>query len=725
MALSAGTAFVDVQPQIGAGFQGAIASKLGPIGTAGGLVLGAGIAAGVGGAVALGSIGDSFDQAFDTIRIGTGAVGEDLEGLQSTFKDVFAAVPTDIGSAATAIADLNTRTGLTGDALGDLATTTLELARINEEDLGTVIEKSTRLFGDWGLNIETQGVGAMNELFRASQATGVPVSNLSDLLVRYGAPLRQFGFEMSEGAAILGSFEKEGVNTELVMGSLRIALGKFAKEGKEPREALLGVFDAIQSTGSAAEANALAIETFGARAGPDMAAAIREGRFEIADLLGQIEEGSDTIQGAAADTESLGEKWTRFKNRVLVGIEPLASKFVDTLGRLFDVILPAVEPVIEGITTALGSIGSLFDGITGSAEDAEGTLGPIFQGLGETVGTFGNAFSTVFGIVRDVFEAVTGALGDKSAEIGGIFSTLAEIVRTIFEGLARFWNTWGDTITTILGTAIGTVVDVLGAAFEIIQGLFDVVLGILTGDWSRAWDGIKSVLSGAVDGILAILRGGLSIVTTLFTDTLGNVLGAVGGWITDMLAAVGGFGADLLASIGGFIADIPGMFVQLGVDIVGGILEGLGGLFGALKDKLIGGIGDALGAVGRFFGIGSPSRVFAEELGMPLGQGVALGIAQTTPETTAALTDSITEAGRTARPVLEAELANLAAPALGGSFAADLAGAAAQLGAAGAGIGGTIINLEAGAIVVQNPIPEEASTSVPRELRRLATTFTR
>jgi TP901 family phage tail tape measure protein len=680
MTLSAGTAFVDVQPKIGAGFQSGIASKLGPLGVAGGAALAGGIAAGVGGAVALKNIGDTFDDAFDTIRVGTGATGEALEGLKADFKATLTDVPTDAASAATAIADLNTRTGATGETLQDLAATTLELGRITGEDTATLIEKTTRTFGDWGVAVEDSG-DALDVLFRASQATGAPVASLADQLVKYGAPLRQFGFGMEESAALLGKFEKEGVNTELAMGSLRIALGKVAKEGGEPAVVLQDTIQAIQDAGSAGEANALAFELFGARAGADMAAAIREGRFELGELFGQVKDGGETVLQAADETSDYRQSWEKLKNQVFVALEPLATKFLDALGRLFDVIGPKVQPVISAITEALSWVGSLFSGLGSGAEEAEGTLG------------------STFGAIGGLFESVKGYL-----------STLWEFVQVIFNALRDFWDKWGGTITAIFSSTFDTVVAVLTAAFDILKGLFDVVLGILTGDWSRAWDGIKGIFGAIWDAIVAIFRNVWNNIVSLARGFLENF----GSTIRGGLDRVAGFFRELPGKILGFLASLPGKLVQLGADLIAGLVRGLGNIAGAIGDKIKSGISSAISSVKSFFGIGSPSKVMAAELGQPLAQGVALGAEETGRLAGDALVSGIEDAARDAQS---------AVPALAGAAGAlDLRG---TRGGAAAGVlgdpggAGTVIELAAGAVVVHNPVPEPASESVPRELRRL------
>lgn len=343
MAIEAGVAVIPIRPDL-SGFereieksQGGLKSKLGSLGkiaAAAGVAVGAGLAAGAVGALKLGA---SFDDAYDKIRVGTGATGKALKGLEQSFKNVLKTTPTDFGNASTAVADLNTRLGLTGKELELRSRQFLELSRITGTDVSANIKSITRVFGDWSISADKQ-TDTMNALFRASQATGSGVDELASKVVQFGAPLRQMGFGFEESISLLGKFEKEGVNSELVMGSLRIALGKLAKAGKDPVKAFEAQVKAIQATGDAGKANALALELFGARAGPDMAAAIREGRFDLGELFNTVKFGQETIIDAAEGTADFSEKWQVFKNRVLVGLEPLAMRVFNALGAAMDAL---------------------------------------------------------------------------------------------------------------------------------------------------------------------------------------------------------------------------------------------------------------------------------------------------------------------------------------------------------------------------------------------------
>jgi len=293
---------------------------------------------------------NDMDKAMKIIRKGTGATEKDLDALNKDFRAVFGQVPQGADVVSSALADLNTRTGLTGKALQDLTKQTLDLARVAGTDASQLVTQTTRVFGDWG--VETSKTGqTLDYLWKVSQQTGIAVGELSRRMVQYGAPLRQMGFDLETSAAMLGKWEKEGVNADLVLGSLRIGLVNFAKAGEEPPKAMRRAIEEIKNMGSAAEANALAVEIFGARAGPDMAAAIREGRFDLDELLKTLQASPETIAAAAKETMSFGESMQQLKNRAEVALEPLGKTLLDTFTQM--------QPQIE---SAIGFVSRLAEG---------------------------------------------------------------------------------------------------------------------------------------------------------------------------------------------------------------------------------------------------------------------------------------------------------------------------------------------------------------------------
>lgn len=337
MEASAGTAYVDFKGDFSslnkqvAAYLGPLTSKFGKLGKAGaaglGVVAGGAVAAGA----ALYDVGEEFDAAYDKIRVKTGATGKHLAGLKADFRDVVSDVPASFDEAGTAVGGLNQRLGLTGKPLQEVSKRVLELSRLTETDLSGNIASITRLFADWGVKTAQQPA-TLDKLWRASQATGIEIGKLSEYMVQFGSPLRQMGFDFDTAAAMFSKFEKEGVNLQTAMPGLRMALKNFAKDGKDPANALEATIKQIKNAGSTAEANTMAFDIFGTRAGPDLAAAIREGRLNFSELIHTIDGGKDSIMRAARETDDFSEKWQVFKNRVMVDLEPLANRVFGAVG---------------------------------------------------------------------------------------------------------------------------------------------------------------------------------------------------------------------------------------------------------------------------------------------------------------------------------------------------------------------------------------------------------
>jgi TP901 family phage tail tape measure protein len=525
----------------------------GRIGKGVGLAIMGGIGVAVAGGAALMKIGDSFDKMGDTIRVGTGATGDALKDLEASAVNVATTIPASFEDAGSAIADLNTRLGLTGAPLEGVAAQMLELSRITGTDLTSNIEASTRTLGDWGMSVEEMP-GALDGLFRASQATGIGFDTLSGQLVKFGAPLRQLGFGFDESAALLGKFEKEGVNAELVMGSMRIALGKMAREGIPAQEGLRDTVDAIKNAGSASEANALAIELFGARAGPDMAAAIREGRFEVEDLVDQISNGSETILDAAADTNSWRESLQVLTNKGMAKLMPLATKLFDAVGRGIEWATPHIErfgaALSEKVAAGFAKVREFWDrngarvmaALRRAAEIAIGVLERMRDGLIAAFGWLMDNQPVLIGIgvaIAALFAgwAISAGLAAAATLLAiapliaiglAIAAVTAAVIyayqnwewfRTAVDAVASFLT---DTLWPIiqrvaravgrfLTRAVGIAIDVFGALVDAAQAVWRWM--------QRVWDrtsGLRSFLAGAFATGVGIATGVIETYVAIY-----------------------------------------------------------------------------------------------------------------------------------------------------------------------------------------------------------------
>ena len=595
------------------------------------------VAAGIAAVGGLAKLGESFDGAFDTIRTKTGETGASLDLLLADFKATFSSVPVSMGDASNAIADINNRLDLTGKPLRESAKQFLNLSRVTGTDLSSNVEQVSRVFGDWGIKTRDQA-GTMDKLFRASQASGVGIDSLSTNVVKFGAPLRQMGFGFEESIAMIGKFEKEGVNTELVMGSMRIALGKMAKAGEPVQETYKRITDEIKNAGSTSEANALALELFGARAGPDMAAAIREGRFELGAMTDQIVNGQDTINKAAADTDDWREKLRLLGNKASVALEPLASKVFARIGTAIEWATPYLEQFAVWLSVklpvAVAAVQAWF-----------GRVWPKVQRVIAAVVTW--VRSTGWPILQQVFDAIRTGIEEVRAwwdrnwgQIKGTVLAGVELIRAYIDRylaiIRGIWERWGGAITGFLRSTWSNIQTVVQGALDIIRGIFQTVTGLLRGDWGQVWAGIRRVVAGVWQAIKGIVRQGLNQVGLLLhagldvlsaawskawgaikalpgaalrgaASLISGAAGAVIGAAASIWSGVLGGAEQLVTDVGTAIGKLPGKilewagdFLSAGTDLGAAIVEGLkdgvsavGGFVGDIASSLMNGMKEA------------------------------------------------------------------------------------------------------------------------------------
>lgn len=520
------------------------------------------LAAAGAGAVAMGK---SFDDAYDKIRIGTGATGKALEGLNEDFRKVAKQVPSSFGDISTAIADYNTRLGISGQALQDLSVQTLNLARITEMDLGKIIEETSQAFQAFKIPTEKYG-DALDYVFKVSQSTGISIDRLEANLVKFSPALKQMGFDFYESAALMGFFDKAGVEVEQAMTGLNKALVNMAKAGvTDANEALRKLFEEIKNAPSDIKATEIAIEIFGSKAGPTLASAIREGKLGYEELVQELINSKETINGVAKETDDWAEGLAKLKNNVLVATEPIATTLFDALNNLVPLLekaVPPLEKLAQGFANLPQGVQVAIVALAGIAA----FLGPLLQGIGAIVIAAPGlaAIFTKIGAVASwlstaVFPAVGTALAALAAAIGiPVWAVVALIAAVIAIGVLLVKN-WED----IKAFGIRLWEDLKegwNEGMESIKVAWTDFGQNIKDTWSNMWgsvmdkyNSIKADIIGLTTNMITWVEGKFTSFKGFFLDIWAAIAGGVRGYINNMI----GFVNKLIDALNSIQVDIP------------------------------------------------------------------------------------------------------------------------------------------------------------------------
>ena len=498
------------------GLRGKIGSLAKPVAVASAAVTGM--------AVAAVKLGDEFKEAENTIRAGTGATGKDLEALTKSFEEVFKGVPNDSQAVSTAIADLNTELGLQGKELENASKAFLDLSRVTGSDVAPMIKAVSDAMVQFGIpanEVESQ----LDKLTVASQAVGVPIDKLSNMVGKFAPQLKTMGLSMDESTALIANMEAAGLETTRMFPGLNTAMKKLTEAGVEDMgQGLQDVIQDLKDTEDETLALSKAQGWFGASAGVRFLDAIKSGAMDFDDLSDAMNNASGTVDKLGQTTLTTSDKFDIMKNRVKGALAPVGD-FATQAGPLI-MIIPAVTTAVTGLSGAMATLNismgpvllvilavtaAVIAGIVIWKNWSKITefIAPVidfiklkFQELKDILTIVGEFFISVWTNVKDTFMTITSAIFDAyDSNLGWLLPGGA-----LIKAIEYIWERWDH-----IWAAISIIAEVI---FEKLTELFKEHFGWLLPDGAlhnalkairdvfvEVWDKISEHFSTVVEGI--------------------------------------------------------------------------------------------------------------------------------------------------------------------------------------------------------------------------------
>lgn len=462
------------------------------------------------------NIAKEFDDAYDKVRIGTGATGEALEGLKDSVKNIYASLPTDLDKASTAVADYNTLLGLSGETLENISKQAIQVEALLGDDLSEVVSSSSHAFSAW--NIAAENMSAeMDYIFKVAQSTGAGFTSLTNNLQFYAAQLQELGYDFETATTLLGNIEKAGYDVATVMNAMKKATTTLSKAGIDATEGLEVYYEAIRMAGDETEAIAIATEVFGERAATTMAYAIRNGTLEVEGLTEALQKADETILGVSEDTWDFADRWQILKNQLAVEFEPAAMEFFDGLSELMPDIAEMAKSLIPVMVQLLKSITSNALKLFSKLMPALEKLIPIITQVLDTV------IDVMMPVLEELFDSLLPVIVDLLAAILPVLSPLIQCLMPVIKLITK--------IIQIITPLITGLMPVIVKLLEALAPILDVVCQLLTP--------ILEVVTAIITPLLEIINSVLGPIITLLNDILTPILQAlvpIIQWVADMFS---------------------------------------------------------------------------------------------------------------------------------------------------------------------------------------------
>lgn len=568
----------------------------------------------------------SVDEAYDNIAVGTGATGDALSKLQESFDNVFAKAPFDAMDISNSLADLNTRFGFTGKVLEDASEKFLRFASVNKTDVSNAVALVSRAMGDAGIPAE-EYTSVLDALTTASQASGISIDALTGNITKYGAPMRALGYTTEESIAIFASWEKAGVNTEIAFSGMKKAISNFSAEGKDAKVEFKKTLEEIAKCPDIASATTKAIEVFGTKAGPDLADAIKGGRFEFEEMLKLVESSSGQLDASFEATMDPADKAKVALNNLTLAGAALGDVIQSALGPVFESLADILKDFTEwfknlnpeirqtivfvgGIIAAVGPLLVLIGALAGPISTALGLFAKFklaLFGTAEQAGMMGTMVSGLTGpilAVIGIIALVTAALIDLYNNNEEFRKNVNDMISNLIEILQTLWNSflypiltavkdvlldiWNNAILPVWETVKNCIADIIAKLSGLIEVLTPVInfiiqllsallipaflllantIGAVVSEAISFFGALLSNVSQVIGGIIQVISGIIQFITGVFT---GNWKQAWNGIVSIFKGIFDGIVGIAKAPINGVISLVNGV-----ISAVNGMIKGL------------------------------------------------------------------------------------------------------------------------------------------------------
>ena len=436
------------------------------------------------------AVGAASTAAWSEVREGeeevikkTGAAGEALEEMKDIAKDIPQQINVSFQDAGTAVGEVNTRFGVTGDRLESLSKTFLQFATINGEDVNSSIDEGQKVMEAWGISVD-DAEAFLSTLNATGQATGISMSTLMQQMQANKTELSEMGFTAADAAAFLGQCEKSGADTTTVMAGMKKAMQNATKEGKTLSGSLEEFDGVMNSNASDTEKLQAAYDLFGKKAGAAIYEACSQGSLSFADLGKSLDDNLGNVDSTFAEMQDpMDQMATTMNTLKSVGSD------------LFNTAATVGLPILEALGQKARELKGAWDGLSPSQQQMiiklagiAAVAGPVISVIGSLIigaGSLVTALGSISGFVSATLIPALTTAGPAIAAVAAPILPVIAVVGGLTAAGVLLYKNWDKVSAT--GKKLGASVKKMGQ---------DVKNGAV-----KAWDDLKKKTSDTWDSV--------------------------------------------------------------------------------------------------------------------------------------------------------------------------------------------------------------------------------
>lgn len=374
--------------------------------------------------------------------------------------------------------------------------------------------------------------------------------------------------------------------------------------------------------------------------------------------------------------------WEKIKGAVSTAWEAIkgfftaAWEFIKSIPeRVTEFVTGIWEKVTEFFTNLGTSIVTFFTELPGKVVEFFTTLITTvvewLANLGQNIATFltdlpykiGYALGVVIGnIIQFGIDVVNWVVTNVPLIIESIVTFFAELP-------GKIWTWLVTTVQNIAQWGLDCLAWVAETVPQIIENIVTFFSELPGKIWTWLVDAFNKVVQWGKD-TLDNAKQAASDTIDAIVDFFSQLPGKIWDWLTDTIDKVIDFGSDLVDKgkeaaqdffdgIIDIVTGLPGEMLSIGADIVNGVWQGIQNAAGTFWNNVTNFFSGIVDGVKDTLGIGSPSKVFAKEVGQWIPPGAGEGFKDSMPELRKTMTDEMTNLVDDLQTTVDAETSKI------------------------------------------------------------------
>lgn len=160
-------------------------------------------------------------------------------------------------------------------------------------------------------------------------------------------------------------------------------------------------------------------------------------------------------------------------------------------------------------------------------------IGKVVKTLAATIANvFGKRINSTCGTAKAVLIAF-------KATAGAAFSAIAANIKKAMNIIVPVVKVAFEIVKNAIANAVNTITSVISGVLTVFDGIITFISGVFTGNWRKAWEGVKDIFKGILDTFAAICKAPINAVIGIINGAITGI-NKLGLTIPDWVPVIGG-----------------------------------------------------------------------------------------------------------------------------------------------------------------------------------------